>query len=29
MSAHHRKDGMGDFCVANYLPKLNMMHLVR
>jgi len=28
MSAHHRKNGIGDFCVANYLLKLDMVHLV-
>jgi hypothetical protein len=26
--AHHWKDRIGDFCVADYLPKLNMVHLV-
>ena len=26
MFPNHRRDDIGDFCVANYLPKLNMMH---
>ena len=28
MPAHHRKDRVGDFCVAHYLAKLNVVHLV-
>jgi hypothetical protein len=26
MSAYHWKNGIGDFCVANYLAELNVMH---
>jgi hypothetical protein len=29
MSAQDWKDGIGDFCVANYLAELNPVHLVR
>jgi hypothetical protein len=27
VSAHYRKNGIGDFRVAQYFPKLNMVHL--
>jgi hypothetical protein len=27
VSAHHRKNGTGDFRVAQYFPKLNVVHL--
>jgi hypothetical protein len=29
MSAHDWRDGIGDFCVANYLSELNPVHLVK
>jgi len=29
MSAHDWGDGIGDFCVANYLAELNPVHLVK
>jgi hypothetical protein len=29
MSAHDWRDGIGDFCVADYLAELNQVHLVR
>src|ERR1043166_10139984 len=28
MSAHHWRDGIGDFCVADYLAELNQVHLL-
>jgi hypothetical protein len=28
MSAHDRRDGIGDFCVAEYLVKFDEVHLV-
>jgi len=28
MSAHDWRDGIGDFCVANYLAELNKVHLI-
>ena len=29
MSVHDRRDGIGDFCVADYLAEFDEVHLVR